>query len=274
MKRSFAALLSALLLLLSLPSVPAYACGPESDCVIGERFYRIKMPDGHDGTTPVGAIIHAHGYKGTAKGIISSRSLTKMASRLGVALIAPKSAGSDWVIPGAPRKRDVDGSIEFNYFDALIEDAITRFPVDRNRLMVSGFSAGGMMVWNLACHRGNRFAAFAPVAGTFWEDLPASCPSSPVNLIHTHGTRDKTVPLAGRRIADTKQGDIREALSLFTRIGGFGKAEQRNRSDLECQRRMNTDGKILEFCTHTGGHSIKAQWLERAWREFEKLGVL
>jgi len=156
----------------------------------------------------------------------------------------------------------------------LIQDATTRFPIDRSRLMVSGFSAGGMMVWNLACHRGSSFAAFAPVAGTFWESLPTSCPSAPVNLIHTHGTSDKTVPLNGRRIADTKQGAISDALSLFTRIGGFGSARRYADRDLDCRRRTNATGKILEYCTHPGGHSIKSKWLERAWRAFQVKGVL
>ena len=267
-------LLLAALIVVLFPMGSAWACGTTTDCEIGDRIYRIKMPDGHDGVTPVGAIIHAHGYRGTAQGIIKNKNFQRMASRLGVALIAPKSAEADWVIPGAPRKRDVDGSVEFEYFDALIADATSRFPIDRNRLMVSGFSAGGMMVWNLACHRGSSFAGFAPIAGTFWETLPSSCPSAPVNLIHTHGTSDKTVPLKGRRIADTKQGAISEALSLFTRIGGFGTARKSTADELSCARQTNASGKILEFCTHSGGHSIKSKWIERAWREFQTKGIL
>lgn len=267
-------LLVVALLCLSIPTGAALACGPETDCVIGERTYRIKMPDGHDGSTPVGAIVHAHGYRGTAAGVMRNKGLSRMASRLGVALIAPKSAGQDWVIPGAPRKRGVDGSVEFEYFDALIDHAARRFPIDRTRLMASGFSAGGMMVWNLACHRGDLFAGFAPVAGTFWEPVPEVCPSDPVNLIHTHGTTDTVVPLDGRTIADTRQGSVVDALDMFRRRSDFGKIEGGPDDDLACSRRANSAGKILEFCSHPGGHSIKSKWLERAWREFEKIGAL
>ena len=268
-------ILLAALFCLMFPVGSAFACGPDTDCKIGERIYRIKMPEGHDGKTPIGAIIHAHGYRGTATGVMRNKGLRKMATRLGVALIAPKSAGEDWVIPGAPRKRGVDGSVEFEYFDALIEDAAARFSIDRTRLIASGFSAGGMMVWNLACHRGELFAGFAPLAGTFWEPLPETCPSASVNLIHTHGTTDRVVPLLGRRIADTKQGSVPEALALFTRLGAFGApAKQDSGHELDCARQINADGKILEFCTHPGGHSIKSKWIERAWREFEKIGAL
>jgi len=36
----------------------SHACGPDTDCVIGnDRHYRIRMPEGHDGKTEVGAIL-------------------------------------------------------------------------------------------------------------------------------------------------------------------------------------------------------------------------
>ena len=266
-------LLAALFCLL-IPMGSAFACGPDTDCVIGERTYRIKMPEGHDGTTPVGAIVHAHGYRGTAAGVMRNKGLSRMASRLGVALIAPKSGGDDWIIPGAPRRGDVDGSVEFNYFEAMLSDAAARFPIDRARLMASGFSAGGMMVWNLACYRGDMFAGFAPISGTFWEPVPDACASAPVNLIHTHGTSDKVVPIEGRRIADTKQGSVTKALSLFERLGEFGAPTVSVDGELTCSRRTNGGGKILEYCTHPGGHSIKSKWLERAWRRFENVNAL
>ena len=39
-------------------------------------------------------------------------------------------------------------------------------------------------------------AAYAPVAGSFWRPHPdmEAC-AGPVDLLHTHGWRDKTVPL-------------------------------------------------------------------------------
>lgn len=253
----------------------AHACGPDTDCTIGDRIYRIALPDGHDGTTPIGAIVHAHGYRGTAQGVMRNKGLRKMASRLGVALIAPKSKAEDWVIPGAPRKRSVDGSVEFEYFDAMIADAAARFPIDTKRMMASGFSAGGMMVWNLACYRSEMFAGYVPIAGTFWtEPQPRRCARPALNLIHIHGTTDKIVPLEGRRIADTKQGSVAAALSQLANDGGYGSAIRSESGKLSCERRTNDADNILEFCTHPGGHSIQSKWIERAWRELEAVGAL
>ncbi len=262
------------LALFVLASGPAHACGADTDCMIGERTYRIKMPEGHDGITPVGAIVHAHGYRGTAAGVMRNRGLSRMAAELGIAIIAPKSAGNDWVIPGAPRKTGTDGAAEFAYFNALVEDAARRFPIDTSRLMASGFSAGGMMVWNLACNRGDMFAAFAPVAGTFWQPVPGTCKTAPVNLIHIHGTTDRVVPLEGRPIADTAQGSVTEAVKMLAEAGGYRGAVTSQAGALNCTRQSNAEGKILEVCLHPGGHSIRADWLHRAWREFEAIGAL
>ena len=242
---------------------PALACGPDTDCRIGERIYRIALPQAQD--APVGAILYLHGYRGSARGAMGNTSLRALAEDLGVALIAAKSYDDDWRIPGVPRNTDADGSLEFSYFDAVMEDVAARHGLDPDRVLVTGFSAGGMMVWNLACHRGTLFKGFAPIAGTFWEPIPAECPSAPVDLIHTHGTSDKIVPLHGRTIADTKQGGIDAALALFVRSGGFGPEEPVEAEGLTCTRRTNPDGRLLEFCTHPGGHTFQTAYIARAW---------
>ena len=66
----------------------AVACGPDTDCQIGARHYRIAMPEGHDGVTQVGAIVFAHGYRGSARGVMRNMNMRKMVSEMGLALIA------------------------------------------------------------------------------------------------------------------------------------------------------------------------------------------
>lgn len=249
----------------------AFACGPDTDCMIGERHYRVRMPDGHDGVTPVGAIFFMHGYRGTAAGIMRNKGLGKAVSDLGLALVAPKSAHGDWALPGSPSKKE---PVELEYFDALIVDLQARFPIDVTNLMASGFSAGGMMVWNLACDRGDMFAAYAPISGTFWEPIPQSCATKPVNMIHTHGKTDRTVPLTGRPIRDTKQGSVPEVLDMYARHGGYQNARDYGDGDLECRELTNDAGKLLEICLHPRGHDMRARYLVRAWKKFAERGVV
>lgn len=252
----------------------AFACGPDTDCVIGDRHYRIALPDGYEEVAPVGAIVFAHGYRGSAQGVMRNKSLRQMVSDMGLALIAVKSLDEDWVLPNAPSHLDSDGAEEFAYFEGVLADASGRFAMDRDRIMMTGFSAGGMMVWNLACARPDLFAGFAPIAGTFWKEPPAKCEMPVASIVHIHGTEDRMVPLAGRPIGPTKQGDVAEALAMYREFGEFGDAETVQVNDMNCQRRANDAGDVLEFCTFPGGHSFRSDFLSYAWGRLEAAGKL
>ncbi|MGI9476653.1 MAG: alpha/beta hydrolase family esterase [Hyphomicrobiaceae bacterium] len=261
-------------LLASLSSLPAAACGPDSDCRIGDRHYRIRMPAGHDGKTPIGAIVFSHGYTGNARGAMRSKGFAAMARKMNVAIISTKSAGRDWTLPGSPKTSRVAGVDELAYFDRVIEDAAKRFPIDRKRLVATGFSAGGMMVWNLACHRSQLFAGFIPIAGTFWAPIPRKCTTPVASIVHVHGDNDKTVPLKGRPIRETRQGDVAEALDMYTRYGKFGPPTVATPRGLHCRVRKNPAGHILNFCLYVGGHSFYIRHIRQAWEMLAKAGRL
>jgi len=267
--RPLRAMLISAIALAAIAANGAQACGRDTDCVIGGRSYRIAFPEGHDGTTPIGAIVFSHGYRGTANGVMRNKALTALADEFGVALIAAQAAGPDWNIPGAPDHHALEGIDELAYFDALIEDLTARFAIDRTKLVASGFSSGAMMVWHLACYRGDAFKGFVPMSGTFWEPVPKSCPSGAVNLIHYHGREDTMVPLTGRQIEDAHQGDVFEAVGMLARSAGYRAVENGETPGLECSRQLEDGGKLLELCLFTGKHQLKTRHLVRAWRIFE-----
>ncbi len=261
-------------LIATVSAGPALACGPDTDCVLGDRTYRIAMPDGHDGAEPVGAIVFSHGYRGTARGLMRNGNLRRMISDMNLALIALKSKEDDWVLPNSPRHMDSDGSEEFSYVDAVLNHASDNFAIDTDRLMATGFSAGGMMTWNLACARPDSFAGFAPISGTFWLKPPQSCAGPVANVIHIHGDADRTVPLSGRPILETHQGDVFEALEMYADYGKFAPAKERRMGGLDCKERSNPNGDILNFCMFKGGHSFRSEFLKLAWETFETAGKL
>ena len=255
-------------------ATPSFACGPDSDCRIGERYYRIRMPAGHDGKSPIGAIVFAHGYRGNDRQAMQSKDFAAMARELNVAIIAGKSAYLDWSLPGAPSKGKRKPVDELAYWDRVIDDATRKFPIDRKRLLASGFSAGGMMIWNLACHRSTSFAGFAPIAGTFWAPVPTTCTTPPASLIHIHGDADPTVPLLGRPIGDTKQGEVPRALEMYSSYGSFGASKSFTLQGLRCKSQHNPAGNILNFCLFNGGHSFVVQHLRSAWQMLKNAGKL
>lgn len=261
------------LALLWTPSA-VFACGPDSDCIVGERNYRIVMPEGHDGVSKVPVIAYAHGYQGSSAGVMRNGSLRRLATDLGAALIAFNSAGGSWILPNHPRQMDSDGSGEFEYVDAVMEDATARFPLEDDRIMATGFSGGGMLIWNLACARSGSFAGFAPVAGTFWLKPPETCAAPVTSIVHIHGDADKVVPLEGRPIGPTKQGKVSEALALYQGFGGFGAATSVSYAGLRCEESRNAGGAVLDFCLFSGGHSFRTEYIRHAWERLLEAGQL
>jgi len=249
-----------------------WACGADTNCAIGDRHYRIVMPEDHDGNTPVGVVVFAHGYRGSAAGVMRNKTLRRTVSDLGLALIAVKSAGAEWDLPKGPHTYNTDGSGEYEYFDAVIKDASEKFAIDTKRMMVTGFSAGGMMVWYLACARSGSFAGFAPMAGTFWQKPPKTCAGPVANIVHIHGDNDRTVPLKGRKIQNTRQGQVTEALAMYRKYGDFGIAKKQQSGVLACQNSSNVAGDILDFCQFSGGHQFSSKYVKFAWDTFAQAG--
>ncbi len=244
----------------------AAACGPDSDCQIENGYYRVELPSSGQ---PDGAIVFAHGYGGSAQGTMRNKGLMGLADKLNVAIIAVKSSDKDWTIPGAPAQSTAKARDEVAYVGRVVDDAVARFDLNPDRLMAAGFSAGGMLIWNLACNDSTRFKGFVPLSGTFWQPEPTTCDAPPANIIHYHGSADKIVPFGGRAIAETHQGDIRDVMAMYGAYGGYSEIIPANApSGLQCEARANTNGSRLEFCSFEGGHSFKVAYVERAWDIF------
>lgn len=248
--------------LVTLMASPALACGPDTDCMIAnDRTYRLYMPDTEG---PVGAIFHAHGWRGTAAGAMRNDSLRDMADRLGMALVAMKSAGEDWDLAYRPREPDQLEAREYGYVANVIEDVATRIDLDRDRMVATGFSAGGMMTWTLACGMSDAFAGFVPYSGTFWLQPPETCPTPPTTIVHIHGTEDGVVPLGGRPIGETHQGDVYESFAMYSAHGGFTDAGTEDFPYGEdCTVQRGPSGE-LTLCLFTGGHSYSTARVEWA----------
>lgn len=116
----------------------------------------------------------------------------------------------------------------------------------------------------VACARPEAFAAYAPLAGSFWRPHPDSC-AGPVRLFHTHGKADRTVPLTGREIMPGfVQGNVFDAMQIWrdanacpsptpdvTRSLGIYSIEEWAGCDADSS---------LSFALHDGGHSIPKGW--------------
>lgn len=248
-----------------LLDVDASACGRDTDCHIGERVYRVVLPAAATSQAPDRAVIFVHGYMGSAKNVLRNKDLVAVATKHGAGFVVAQAVGIEWNVPGVPSVDAKPGVNELEYFDRVADDLKRRFGIGRQDIVIAGFSSGAMMVWHLACHKGDAFAGFVAFSGTFWKPLPKNCPIHSINLIHYHGKSDTIVPIHGRQIKDGYQGDVYEAIDLIARSGKFGPAKSQNQSGLDCQHRENANGNVLELCLFAGGHELRPSYLDRAW---------
>lgn len=252
----------------------ALACDAATPCKVGQGFYLVRTPAGWDGRSPLPTAVFFHGYRGSAEEVMKDEGMGKALSDLGVMLVAPNGNDMSWSFPGAMKP----GRDDFAFVGSVLDDVERRFPVDKTRLFATGFSVGGSMAWAIACRMGGRFAAYAPIAGAFWEPLPESCPGAPVSLRHVHGLADQTVPMKGRWVGQGrfKQGDVLESMAKLRRFDGCpaeptrvevsGTMECRTWSASAC-----SSGRELVLCLHPGEHEIEASWVADGYRWLDDL---
>ncbi len=231
--------------------------------------YYARAPAAWDGSTALPTAVYFHGWSSSGANVMRNERLTGTFDRLGVLLIAPDGRNNTWAHVGSPSSaRD-----EIAFMDAVMADVHARWPVDRSRLWVTGFSQGGSMVWDVACYRGQDFAAFAPISGAFWQPLPDTCPAGPVNLLHVHGTSDTVVPMEGRPIREVfRQGDVLTGMAIWREVNGCAAEPDRVEDDgtVACEVWTSCTGdRELQLCLHDGGHAAPQGWLERAYRWVE-----
>lgn len=256
--------------------IPAYAnatdCGgPEMPCELDDGTYHIALPDGD----VRGTLMHLHGGGATGKGVLDS-GIAKAALSRGYVLIAPQGWHpenrwqKDWSVPGkgmSYRRDDID------FLRDVLVDAKSRHGVAVQDVLLSGFSRGGSMVWNVACEAPDLARAYAPVAGAFWDDLPENC-ASPVDLFHTHGWTDRVVPLEGRSFDNGRvvQGDVWASLFVLRDTNGCVNRQPETGSaegGLWFRHWTDCAAGQIDLMLHPGGHGPPQGWTDRVLDWFE-----
>lgn len=252
-----------ILFLLAVLMVPAsaMACGTESRCNVQDGYYLAAAPDDWDGKTPLRLVVYFHGWNGSPEGTFRNQTMVNGATGRGALFVAPFAQTGYWRQIGEGRAES--GRDEAAYIRAVMSDVKSRWPIDEQQTLASGFSRGASMVWNVACYTGDLFRAYAPIAGGFWRKNPEFCPSGPVNLRHIHGLKDRVV--AFDEVGVYNSMPIPEGFDILAKGNGASKKSREVASGdlrLTCQRWDESKSKkVLELCLHERGHSIPGEWV-------------
>ena len=223
--------------------------------------YRAVVPPGWDGKQKLPMVLYMHGYGQSSGEVTGTDDLVASVTSLGMLFVVPDGVAHGWSHVGAPRHNRDD----LAFLHEVVADAEKRWPVDPAKIYAAGFSIGGSMVWDLACHAPQGFAAFLPVSGAFWLPYPEHCEGGPINLRHVHGLTDTTVPMKGRTIFGSfTQGDVMKGWEILRATDACGPTPDRTakEEDLNCQEWSPCgSGRSLELCLHGDGHDMEPRYL-------------
>ncbi len=263
-----------------------------------ERFFWVQVPKAVEPSGALPLILDFHGYTGTALEQAEDTEIGQIGTQRGFAVIfghatsfqAPNGQRiSSWndlagnASPG-PKGPTCTEEAAFTYasppecgeptpcnwatchddlayVDAVLEWAEATLCIDPQRIYATGSSNGGMFVHRLACDRGQRFAAVAPVMGTPPRGFVCA-PAEPVALMNVYGTRDDYVDQVREVSSDgyryTSAAEVLEAWAVAQQCQGTLRSypvEAEGVRELQCVERPGcATGTEVVHCTFDGAH--------------------
>jgi len=124
--------------------------------------YLLWYPDGYGPAQTYPLLIFLHGSGGNGEDIQAYADVTRRPAPL-------EDRGGEFpylvLMPQSPT--GIDWTDELAVLDDLLDHIVETYPVDENRIYLTGYSMGGAGVWGWGSYRPDRFAALVPVAG-YW----------------------------------------------------------------------------------------------------------
>ena len=174
-----------------------------------KRSYRVYIPSGYEGKTPLPLVVVVHGAFDNARGIEKISGFSRLADQERFIVLYPNGIGilgflQHWNAGHCCGKAAEDKIDDVGYLAAAIEDVSTRLAVDPRRVYMVGFSNGGMLTYRFAAERGDLLAAAAPMAASAGGRASDAVPEwripepvKPLPMLVMHGLVDNDVPFAG-----------------------------------------------------------------------------
>jgi polyhydroxybutyrate depolymerase len=158
--------------------------------------------------TPMPVVILLHGSGGSGEWAVNEARWDDKAAAEGILLVAPDATRPKPDSPprfytnpavwndgsGRPPADGVAGVDDVGFLRTVLEELPRRWPVDEERIYVTGFSNGAGMTFRLARDLAGRIAAIAAIAGY---DPGGPRPKRPVPTLFMIGTLDPLVPVDG-----------------------------------------------------------------------------
>ena len=171
----------------------------------GDRATFVALPLGYSRDVPAPLLIDLHGYMSTSLNHEKFAKMDLAAQKRGVIYAAPDGLPDSqgyqfWNASKACCNFNNNPVDDAAFIQSLIDEISSKASVDPKRIYVFGHSNGHFMTYKFACSHPETVAAIAGLAGAMDSD-PASCgATTPVSVLHIHGTDDATINYSGSSI--------------------------------------------------------------------------
>src|SRR3990172_5864819 len=174
------------------------------------RSYRLHIPGGTDPSLKMPLIIVLHGLGDNPWIMEVHTGLSRLADRHQFMVVYPYGTGGlqnkymSWNAGSCCATAMVEDIDDVGFINALTDNLVSRYSVDPDRIYLTGYSNGAMLVHRLAAQTPGKFAAASVVSGSIagasyptfkYYSLPS--PKRPFPIIMFHGEEDQVVPFAG-----------------------------------------------------------------------------
>lgn len=168
-----------------------------------KRTYHIHVPSNYNKNKSTPLVVALHGGGGTGKMMDGFTGLSRLSDIKGFIVVYPDAVEKHWNdgrgLHGYRSQRENIDDVGF--ISTLIDVIANAYPIDLNRVYVTGASNGAMMSFRLACELTNKITAIAPVIGALAENVSKNCnPSRPMPVLIIGGTADPLVPWEGGHV--------------------------------------------------------------------------
>lgn len=196
-----------------------------------ERSYLVYEPEGRSGHSPV--IFVFHGSQGTARAVreITGFQFDRLADEEGIIIVYPQGYEDHWndCRGSADYAANLENIDDVGFFVAMVEELHAEFGIDPSRVIVTGASNGGQMVYKLVLERPDFVHAAVAVAANLpvAENLDCSSSGKPANIAIINGTNDPVNPYGGGLVSilgNTSRGEVLSASDTaryFARLAGY-----------------------------------------------------
>ncbi|MFW7381055.1 MAG: alpha/beta hydrolase family esterase [Oligoflexus sp.] len=269
--------------------------------VIGpnDRPARLLLPETEE---PSSLILFLHGYGSNSADMDRYLGLSRQQDQFGFALLFPEglvdsSSRQFWNATSFCcdfEQTQVDDSA---YLRALIEEAVQKYNIDPQRIMVWGYSNGGFMAYRMACDHADLISGIVNLTGAMHLDPNQCRPTQPVDILHIHGTADEVVSYsAGKQTQPGAEASV-AAWAQFNRCATTDWLEgarqvvnvnsfyhdaldwnsrdirQTGETDVLQYRACEEDARVTLWKVNGAGHglNLRSDWIKQSLQELGQL---